>query len=75
MRGSDGKLYLSEKQSAILWKDYIKRIMTEENYCNHNLERDAVEGPAVKVEVPEALSENGKSPWTFRCIIGVECCL
>ena len=31
MRGSDGKLCFSEKESGKLWKDYIERIMNEEN--------------------------------------------
>ena len=29
--------------------DYVKRIMNEENECDHNVERGAVEGPVVCV--------------------------
>ena len=31
MRGSDGKLCLSEKERGKLWKDYMERTMNEEN--------------------------------------------
>ena len=41
---SDGKLCFSEKESGKDWKDYIERIMNEENVWDHNVEGDAVEG-------------------------------
>ena len=55
--------------------DYIDRIINEENNWDHNVERDAVEGPVVCVrreEVLQALNEmkTGKAP----DIIGVRCC-
>ena len=33
MRGSDGKLHICEKERGLkeVWKDYMERIMTEEN--------------------------------------------
>ena len=31
MRGSDGKLSLSEKERGKVWKDYMERNMNEEN--------------------------------------------
>ena len=31
MRGSDGKLCFSEKERGNVWKDYMERIMNEEN--------------------------------------------
>ena len=43
MRGSDGKLCFSEKERGNVWKDYMERIMNEENYWNHNEEGNAVE--------------------------------
>ena len=35
MRGSDGKLYFSEKGKGKVWKDYMERFTNEENdwYC------------------------------------------
>ena len=60
-----------------VWKDYVERIMDEENDQDHNVEGDAVEGPVICVnrkEVLQALNEDRKSPWTFRSIIGVDCC-
>ena len=45
MRGSDRKLCFSEKERGKVWKDYMERIMNEENYWDHNVEGDAVEGP------------------------------
>ena len=49
MRGSDGKLCFGEKERGKIWKDYIERIMNEENDWDHNVEGDAVEGPVVCV--------------------------
>ena len=47
MRGSDGKLCFSEKERGNVWKDYMERIMNEENDWDRNVEGDAVEGPVV----------------------------
>ena len=60
MRSSDGKLCFSEKERGKFWKDYMERIMNEENYWDHNVEGDAV-GPVICVsreeEVLHALNE------------------
>ena len=50
-----------------VWKDYVERIMNEENDWDHYVEGDAVEGPVVCVsreEVLQALNEikTGKAP-------------
>ena len=77
MRGSDGKLWFSEMERGKVWKDYMERILNEENDWDHNVEGDVVEGPVVCVsreEVLQALNENRKSPWTFRSITRVDCC-
>ena len=71
MRGNDGKLCFSEKERGKVWKDYMERIMNEENDGKN------MEGPEVCVsreEVPQALNENRKSPWTFQSIIEVDWC-
>ena len=44
MRGSDEKLCLREKERGKVWKDYMERIMNEENDLDHEVEGDAVEG-------------------------------
>ena len=67
MRGSDGKLCISEKERGKVWKDYMERIMNEENDWDRNVEEDAVEGPVVCVgreQVLQALNElqTGKAP-------------
>ena len=49
MRGSGLKLCCSEKVRGNVWKDYMERIMKEGNDWDHNVERDAVEGPVVCV--------------------------
>ena len=67
---TDGKKLnecFSEKKRDKVWKDYMIRIMNEENDWDHNVEGDAVEGPVVCVcreEVLQALSETktGKAP-------------
>ena len=40
----DGMLFFSEEERGKVWKDYMKRIMNEENDWDHNMEGDAVEG-------------------------------
>ena len=46
---SDGRQCFSEKEGGKVWKDYMERIMNEENDWDHNVEGDAVEGPVVCV--------------------------
>ena len=58
--GSDGELCFNEKERGEVWKDYMERIMNEENDWDHYVEGDAVEGPVVCVgreEVLQALNE------------------
>ena len=57
MRGSDGKLCFSGMERGKVWKDYMERIINEENYWDRNV--DTVEGPVVcvsRVEVLQALN-------------------
>ena len=42
MRGSDRKLCFSEKERGNVRKDYIERIMAEENDLDHNVDGNAV---------------------------------
>ena len=49
MRGSDGKLCFSEKERGKVLKDYMERIMNEENNWDSDVGGDAVEGPVVCV--------------------------
>ena len=60
-------IYISEKERGKVWKDYMERIMSEENDWDHDVVGDAVEGPVVCVsrgEVLQALNEwkIGKAP-------------
>ena len=60
MRGSDEKLCFSEKERGKVRKDYMERIMNEENDRDQNVEGEAVEGPVVCVnreEMLQALNE------------------
>ena len=64
---SDGNLCFSEKERGEVWKDYMKRIMNEENDWDHNVEGDVVDGLVVSVSrerVLQALNEMkiGKAP-------------
>ena len=59
-------LCFSEKRGNV-WKDYMDRIMNEENVWDYNVEGDAVEGPVDYVsrdEVVQALIEmkTGEAP-------------
>ena len=75
MRRSEGKLCFSEKGRGNVWKDYIGRIMNEENNWCCNVEGDIVEGPVVCVTrgMFQALNENRKSHWIFKRITRVGC--
>ena len=55
MRGSDGKLCFCEKERGKVWKDYMERIMNEQNTSDHNVEGEAAEGPVVSVRGEEVL--------------------
>ena len=44
VRESEGKLCLGEKEGGKVWKDYMESILIEDNYWDHNMEGDAVEG-------------------------------
>ena len=67
MRGSDGKLCFSEKERGKVWKDYMERIMKEEDDWDCNVKGDALEGPVICVsreKVLQALNamKTGKAP-------------
>ena len=67
MRGSDGQLCFGKKETYKVWKDYIDRIMNEENDCDNNAEGDAADCVVVGVsreEVLQVLNEKkiGKVP-------------
>ena len=52
--------FYSEIERGKVWKDYMEKIMNEENDWNRNVEEDAVQGPAVCVsreEMLQALNE------------------
>ena len=69
MRGRDGKQCFGEKERGKVWKDYMERIMNEDNDWEYNVKGDAVESPVVSVsreEMLQALNEmkTGKAPGT-----------
>ena len=53
--GSDGKLCFSEKERGKVWRDYMERIMNEENDWDHSVEGDAVGCPVVCVSREDVL--------------------
>ena len=74
--GSDEKLCFSVKERGKVWQEYMERIMDGENDWDHKVDGGAAEGTVVCVsreEVLQALNEM-KNIWTFRNIIGVDCC-
>ena len=65
--GSDGKLCFSEKERGKVLKDYVERIMSEENDRDHSVEGDVEDGPVdciSREELLQALNEmkTGKDP-------------
>ena len=40
-------VFISEKERGKVWKDYMERIIKEENDLDHNVEGDAIEDPVV----------------------------
>ena len=61
MRGCDGKLCFIEKGRGKVCKDYMKRIMNEENDWDYK-----VEGGATGIK----LNEDNKSPWSLFLLAG-----
>ena len=60
MRGSYEQLCSSEKERGKVWKDYMKEITNEENYWDHDVPGDSVEGTVVclsREELLQALNE------------------
>ena len=55
MRGSDGRLCFSENERGKVWKDYVERIINEENDFDHSVDGDAVEGPEVLASREEVI--------------------
>ena len=53
--GSDRKLCFGKKERGIVWKDYMERIMNEENDWDRNVDGDEVDGPIVCVCREEVL--------------------
>ena len=67
MHGTDGALYLNEKDRAKLWKAHMSKIMNEDNEYGQIAVADTVEGPIEKVmreEIMEAFNylKIGKAP-------------
>ena len=44
----------NQKERGKIWKDYVERIMNEENDCDHNVKGDAV-GSLVCISREEVL--------------------
>ena len=49
MRGSDGRQSSCERERGKVWKDYMERIINDENDWDHNVEENAMKGPVVCV--------------------------
>ena len=49
MRGSGGRLNISEKDRGKVWKEHMERIMNEENEWGQNVKAELVEGPVERV--------------------------
>ena len=67
MRGCDEKLCFSDRESGNVWKEYVERIMNDENNWDCNVEGDAVEGAVFCVSIEEVLQaldemKTGKAP-------------
>ena len=56
MRGSDEMVCFSEKEGGKVWKDYMERILNEENFWDHSVEGD-VEYCVGREEVLQVLNE------------------
>ena len=66
LRGGDERLGFIEEDRAKIWKEYMKKIMNEENEWDHMVETDVLEGPVEKVacnEIEEAMQrmKSGKA--------------
>ena len=64
------------EENMYFWKDYMERIVNEENYWDHNVEGDAVEGAVVFIsreEVCQVLNEikTGKTAGPSDVLLGL----
>ena len=55
MRGSNRRLNFSEIDRGRVWKEYMERIMNEENEWDQNVQADLVEGPFERVSQEEVV--------------------
>ena len=77
MKGSVARLCYNGKETDRVLKDYMERSMNHKNDWDHNFQENTVEGPvdcACKGGIGVEINEDWNSPWTFSCIIGVDCC-
>ena len=75
LRGGDGRSGFIEEDRAKIWKEYMKKIINEENEWEHMVETDLVEGTVKKVvrdEIVEAMQSMKSGKATGPSEVNVE---
>ena len=75
LRGGDGRLGFSEEDRVKIWKNYMEKIMNEENEWDCMVETDLVEGIVEKVahnEIVEAMQTMKSGKATGKSEVSVE---
>ena len=65
LKGVSGKVIVDEKGIKDLWKEYMEKLMNEENERDHRILATAKEGPADCIRIDEALAPWG-SWWELK---------
>jgi len=53
LKGVSDKVTVDEKRIKDLWKEYMEKLMNEENECDHRISAGVKEGPAVCIRINE----------------------
>jgi len=53
MKGVSGKVTVNKKQIKDSWKEYVEKLMNEENEWDHGISAEVKEGPADCIRIGE----------------------
>jgi len=53
IKGASGKVIVDDKGSKDSWKEYVEKLMNEENEWNHKISAEDKEGPANCIRIAE----------------------
>ena len=63
IKGASGKVIVDDKGIKDCWKEYMEKLMNEENEWDHKISAGVKEGPAVCVRMAEVRAVLKKMKW------------